>query len=95
MTPPTVAAQLRRRGRDVIAVVERAELRSLPDREIFAFAQTEDRVIVTRDRADYLRIEREERAAGRAHAGLILISSRFPAAAVGACGCRARWVPRR
>lgn len=83
MLPPAIAEQLRERGRDVVAVAERVDLRSLPDRELFAFAQTEGRVVVTRDRADYLQIEREWRAAGDNHAGLALISSRFAPASIG------------
>jgi hypothetical protein len=83
MLPPAIAQQLRRRGRDVIAVAERADLRSLPDGDIFGFAQSEGRAVVTHDRADYLRLERDYRAAGRSHAGLILVSSRFAAGAVG------------
>ena len=83
MIPPAVAVQLRRRGHDVIAVAERADLRSLPDREILALAQAEGRAIVTRDRADYLALEREQRSAEETHAGLVLVSSRFAPAAVG------------
>lgn len=83
MLPPAIAQQLRHRGRDVIAVAERVDLRSLPDGDIFRFAQAEGRAVVTRDRADYLRLERDHRAAGRSHAGLVLVSSRFAAGAVG------------
>lgn len=83
MIPPAVAEQLRQRGHDVIAVAERPDLRSLPDRDVFGVAQTEGRVVVTRDRADYLRLEREQRAAGQTHAGLVLVSSRFGPAAIG------------
>jgi Domain of unknown function (DUF5615) len=83
MMPPAVAEQLRGRGRDVVAVADQADLRSLPDRNIFAFAQSEGRVVVTRDAADYLEIERERRASGEAHAGLVLVSTRFAPAAVG------------
>jgi hypothetical protein len=83
MIPPAIAEQLRQRGHDVVAVAERADLRSLPDADIFALAQAEGRAIVTRDRADYLLLEREQLSAGRTHSGLILISSRFAPAAVG------------
>ena len=83
MMPPAMAEQLRAGGHDVMAVAERADLRSLPDRDVFAFAQAEGRVIVTRDRADYLQIEREQRATGQGHAGLVLVSSRFAPAAIG------------
>lgn len=81
--PPAVAEQLRRRGHDVLAVTERADLRSLPDAQVFAVAQAERRAIVTRDRADYLGIDRSHREAGLTHAGLVLVSSRLPDAAVG------------
>lgn len=83
MLPPAIAEQLRARGHDVIAVAERADLRALPDRDIFAFAQMEGRVMVTRDRADYLEIDREQRAAGHDHVGLVLLSARHVPAAVG------------
>jgi hypothetical protein len=83
MLPPAIAGQLRGRAHDVIAVADRADLRSLPDRDIFAFAQSEGRMIVTRDLADYLEIERERRASGETHAGLVLVSTRFAPAAVG------------
>lgn len=83
MIPPAVAEQLGGRGHDVIAVTERADLRSLPDNQLFALAQAEGRAIVTRDRADYLALERGQRAAGKSHAGLVLVPSRFTGAAVG------------
>lgn len=82
MIPPAVAEQLRQRGHDVIAVTERADLRSLPDREIFALAQAEGRAIVTRDRADYLALDRDHRAAENTHAGLILVPSRFASGSI-------------
>ncbi|HVX16548.1 MAG TPA: DUF5615 family PIN-like protein [Acidimicrobiales bacterium] len=83
MIPLAIARQLRDRGRDVVAVAERPDLRSLSDREVFAFAQVEGRAVVTRDRADYLELDREHRATGQTHAGLVLISNRFAPAAVG------------
>jgi Domain of unknown function (DUF5615) len=83
MIPSAVAVQLRRRGYDVVAVSERPDLRSLPDAQVFAAAQAEGRVVVTRDRVDYLGIDRAQREAGLTHAGLVLVSSRFPEPAVG------------
>jgi hypothetical protein len=83
MILPAVAEQLRQRGHDVVAVSERPDLRSLPDREAWAVAQAEPRAVVTRDRADYLALERQQGADGNSHAGLILLSSRFAEAAVG------------
>jgi len=66
-----------------VAVAERPDLRSMPDAQVFAVAQAEGRAIVTRDRADYLGIDRSHREAGLTHAGLVLVSSRFPDAAFG------------
>jgi hypothetical protein len=52
MWPSDIAVQLRSRGHDVDAVVERTDLRGVEDHEIFDAAQSEGRAIVTED-ADY------------------------------------------
>lgn len=43
MWSPDIAEQLRRRGYDVIAVVEHQELREQPDAVLFAYARREGR----------------------------------------------------
>ena len=79
MWPPEIAAQLRRRGHDVVAVVERPDLRSQPDRVIFATAQQEGRAVVTENVADFRPLGAAALQQDRSHAGLILTSNgRFP-----------------
>jgi hypothetical protein len=79
MYPPAIAEQLRARGHDADAVVERAELRGLPDTEIFALAQTEQRALVTEDIADLSVIADDYDQRGQAHYGLVLVDlNRYP-----------------
>lgn len=79
MIGPRVAASLRERGLDAIAVAERADLRSLPDHAILEFAAGADRILVTRNVADFGRLDHEWQASGRRHGGLVMIvESRFP-----------------
>lgn len=73
---PAVAAGLRARGHDVVAVGEVRALQGLSDRAILAAALEDDRAVVTEDRRDYRRIAAAESRAGRTHAGLILTSNR-------------------
>lgn len=67
MLNPRVARQLRVRGHDVVAVVERDDLRGQDDSVIVAVAADEGRVVVTEDRSDYRRL---------ASAGVVLVSPR-------------------
>ncbi|HEV3323846.1 MAG TPA: DUF5615 family PIN-like protein [Solirubrobacteraceae bacterium] len=76
MYPPSIAEQLRRRGHDVHAVTARAELRTLPDAEIFAVAQRERRVVVTENIDDFSAIADSHDRRGQAHHGLILVTPR-------------------
>ncbi|HET9016643.1 MAG TPA: DUF5615 family PIN-like protein, partial [Thermomicrobiaceae bacterium] len=77
--PPTIAVALRRRGHDVVAVAERAELRGQPDAMTFAVAQAEGRAVLTESVIDFLPLAAERLARGDAHAGLVLTSRRrFP-----------------
>jgi hypothetical protein len=79
MWSPEIADQLRRRGRDVVAVAERPELRGQPDSVIFATAQAETRAIVTENVADYRALATAAVQRGDSHAGLVLSSNRrFP-----------------
>ena len=74
-----VAEQLRARGHDVVAVTEVDERRGQPDPEIFAWAQAEERAVVTDNVADYMPIHGEHVGAGRPHHGLVLThDKRFP-----------------
>jgi predicted nuclease of predicted toxin-antitoxin system len=71
-----IARQLRDRGWDVIAVAERPDLRQQDDVALLAAATAEPRGIVTADVRDFLRLAKNEQAAGRPHAALVLIRPR-------------------
>ena len=82
-----IAEQLRARGHDANAVVERAELRGLADTDIFALAQTEQRTVVTEDIADLSVIADDYDQRGQVHYGLVLVDrGRFPRASPGTIG---------
>lgn len=87
MFPPAIASALRDRGRDVVAVAERPDLRGREDEWIFNQALLRGRVIVTENAADYRPLAAAAARAGRASAGLILTSDRaFPRARRGTIG---------
>jgi hypothetical protein len=71
-----VAEQLRVRERDVEAVSERRELRGLPDLEVFEYAQSGERSVVTYNRDDFLELDRRFRSQGRNHSGLVILNPR-------------------
>jgi len=82
-----IADQLRARGHDANAVVERTELRGLADPDIFALAQTEQRTVVTEDIADLSVIADDYDQRGQVHHGLVLVDrGRFPRASPGTIG---------
>ena len=79
MWPPSVAQQLRARNHDVKGVVELVELRGSPDEVIFAFAQEEDRAVVTEDASGFVPLAANALRSGGTHCGLILTTARsFP-----------------
>jgi predicted nuclease of predicted toxin-antitoxin system len=79
MYAAAVAEQLRDRDHDVIAVSERADLRGTADEDLFAWAQTEDRALVTDNQRDFIPIHHHRIARGHDHKGLILTTNRrFP-----------------
>lgn len=86
--PPSIAAQLRARGHDAVAVQEEVDLRGLTDPELFAEAQRRKRAVLTENVTDFLMLDAEYRGRQFAHWGLVLTSNRaFPrgkAATVGA-----------
>ncbi len=74
-----IAQQLRARGYDVIPVVADPALAGLPDDQVLAYATTEGRALVTANIKDFIPLDGRYRAAGRSHAGLILVSTKaFP-----------------
>lgn len=87
MLPGSIALQLRKRGLDVEAVVLRPELIGASDGDVLAAAATEARTLVTLNIGDFVLLDRQWRADGRVHSGIVLVSTRtFPmdAAFVGA-----------
>ena len=74
---PEIARQLRERGHDAIAVGERTDLRGRPDRVHFASLPEEQRVIVTRDLADFRPLLAEALRRGTPTYGLVCVPGRF------------------
>lgn len=79
MISAVVAEELRTRGDDVEAVSERPELRGMTDHELFGYAQTCARAIVTYNRDDFLGLDGQWRSQGRVHSGIVIVNPRrFP-----------------
>lgn len=77
MFSPGIAAELRRRGHDVIAVAADPQLRSMTDTEIYAWASGERRRIVTENVKDFRRLLMQD--SELAGPGLLFTSGRtFP-----------------
>jgi hypothetical protein len=76
MLSGTIAKQLRGKGHHVLAVIDDPALISLPDDQILASATAADRALVTANIKDFMPLDAQYRAAGQAHAGLILISTK-------------------
>jgi predicted nuclease of predicted toxin-antitoxin system len=77
MIASAVAAELRRRGHDVMALQE-SELRHLRGRDdlaVLQHAHGEGRALVTDDAADLLRCHRRLVGAGQHHHGLLLFGN--------------------
>ena len=82
MHAPRVAARLRDRGHDAIAVKERAELIGMPDEELLRAATVDERAVVTENVKDFAPLHRYITAAGQRHSGLIFTHPRrFPRSA--------------
>ena len=60
MFSPSITAELRRRGHDVMAVAAEPELRSMTDPELYAWASAESRRIVTENVKDFRRLLMQE-----------------------------------
>jgi hypothetical protein len=75
---PVVARQLRRRGHDVVALVERPDLRGSDDAVVLAIAAREVRALVTAD-AGFRAMATRASAWGDGHAGVVMISRAFRA----------------
>jgi hypothetical protein len=79
MFSDSIAQELRAKGHDVTSVVGQSALVGLPDDQILAYATTEGRALVTANIKDFMPLDGRYQAAGQAHPGLILVSTRtFP-----------------
>jgi hypothetical protein len=79
MFSPAIAAALRKRGHDVVAVAERADLRAMTDDDLFAWSATGRRWLVTENVKDFRPIMLRALQAGGIAAGLLFTSNRtFP-----------------
>ena len=80
MLSPKIGAALEAHGHDVAVVTKRPDLMALHDDEpILAAAAAEDRVIVTANVGDFAALDAQWTAAGRSHAGIVLVgTSQFP-----------------
>jgi Domain of unknown function (DUF5615) len=74
MYPPALAARLRERGMDAIAVKEFAELAGLDDEAILALAKLDNRVLVSENVADFALIGRTVD-----HVGIVFCPETVPA----------------
>ena len=79
MFSPAIAAELRDRGHDVIAVADRPDLRAKSDEEIFAWASMERRWLLTENVKDFRPITLRALPGGPPGCGLLFTSGRaFP-----------------
>ena len=79
MWTAAIAVQLRRRGHDVEAVVEREDLVGRPDPTIFAVAQAEQRVIVSENVPHFRHLAEARILTGQRHCGLVFTTNHsFP-----------------
>jgi hypothetical protein len=79
MFPRAMADQLNAKGYDVRAVVADPEFAGLPDEDVLVGATEAGRALVTANIKDFMPIDARYRAAGRSHAGLVMVSSKtFP-----------------
>jgi hypothetical protein len=79
MFSPAIAAALRDRGHEVVAVAERGELRAMTDDEVFAWATARGWWLVTENVKDYRPILLRALQSETRCAGILYASSRtFP-----------------
>jgi hypothetical protein len=74
--PPDIAARLRERGHDVVAVCERPDLVGSDDEALLGLALAEGRALLTNNVRDFIRIAPRWAGEGRSHHGLVFVSDR-------------------
>jgi hypothetical protein len=83
---PKIAAELRKRGHDVVSATERDDLRGLGDRELWSLASAEGRALMTENVADFMPLVREAAAGGSRHFGVVFTSPRSLPRSLGTIG---------
>lgn len=79
MFSPVIAAELRSRGHDVVAIKEHPEWHATPDPDVVALARRELRAIVTNNVRDFRPLHAELVAAGgEGHAGMVFVPASVP-----------------
>jgi len=79
MFSPAIAAALRDLGHDVIAVAERTDMRAMSDEEVFTWAASQGRWLLTENVKDFLPILLRALQADTTITGLLCTSNRsFP-----------------
>jgi hypothetical protein len=74
MLSPLVAAELRARGHDAVAIKDRDEWQSLSDPEVIALARTDQRAVVTANLRDFRPLHAELVApGGDGHVGMVFV----------------------
>lgn len=76
MWPAALAEQLRRRGHDVVAVLERADLVHAADDMVFEVARLDERAVFTENVSDFLPLATEGLGRSEDFFGLVLTSDR-------------------
>ena len=78
MFSPLVAAGLRARGHDAVAIKERDEWQSLSDPEVVVLARNEQRAVVTTNLRDFRPLHTElVTPGGEGHAGMVFVPTSF------------------
>lgn len=77
MFAPELAAELVKRGHDVVAVAADPALTGLPDEQVLALATEQGRCLVTENVKDYEILRRQRLAQGISHPGLLYASPRW------------------
>lgn len=84
MHAPSIADALAEEDWDVVAVAAVVDLRGISDADLFEWAATVERALVTENVADFSPLADQWAAEGRVHAGLIFTNPRrFNRASVG------------
>src|SRR5215471_16452526 len=79
MFSDSIAARLRAKHHDVLAVVADPALAGIPDDQILAHAAANGRALVTANIRDFMPLNSQYSTSGTSHAGLILVSAKtFP-----------------